>query len=433
MENTKIVLSKFMHEPEAIERFTDILGSEKTAQAYVESVLILVAGDENLQACTPMSIYIAAKRAASLGLSCDKSLKQAWLIPYPRKIKATKDQPEHWIQEAQFQPHYKGLHTLAVRTNKYYIINVGPVYEGQRVLENQITGLHVVIQDGIATVPEAYNRAYAIPSQYAEWRDVTVRRDHDQNTIGWLAYFETRQGFKKSVYMSCEEIEQFARIHVKGYLDDQGKVKNPNWRDPNKRPVMEMKTVFRQLMGWADLSGKENQLLAEALKIDGNPDSDDTVDGETTNIKTLVEVEWGTVCTQADKLGIPYDANIKGLSDADLKERIDQLSIVVNDVKAQAQAGEEPQTEDKPKSAPAPTVPAPTKKPAQKPTESPQDVQIDPLSQEALKFACAKWGCTTAQASKQIKDNMLRLGPGSKFKNPMPKQAFKDAVEGFGK
>lgn len=419
--------SDYMRAPANFEHFVALLG--KGANAYVQSVIIAVSTSDELMKCTNNSIQRAALRAASLGLSCDPALKQAWLIPFPRKVKATKDVPEHWIQEAQFLPHYRGFHTLAMRTNKYYIINVGPVYEGQHVLENPLTGLHVVIQNGMATVPETYNRAYAIPHEYADWSDVTVRRDHNQMTIGWMAYFETRQGFKKSVYMSCEEIEEHARIYVKGYLDEQGKIKPPNWRDPTKRPIMEMKTVFRQLMGWADLSGRENQLLVEALAIESHS-GEDIAEGAT---EALHETEWKNACALADKNHIPYDANIKGLSDADLRSRIDQLLVIVGDIEAQAKAGEEPQTEAGSASKPAPAVPASVKKPAQIPKERTQDVQIDPLSPEALKYASSKWGDTTAQASKQIKDNMLRLGPASKFKNPMPKQTFKDTVEGFGK
>ena len=282
-------LAVYMKDPQNLAQFEDLLG--KDAQSYVQSVLIAVYASEDLMKCTPNSIQHAALRAASLGLSCDPALKQAWIIAYNRNL-AKRNETPRWVKEAQFQPHYKGLHTLAMRTNKYYIINVGPVYDGQRVLENQLTGLHVVIQpDGLATEPEVYSRAYAIPSQYAEWRDVTVRRDHDQKTSGWLAYFETRQGFKKSVYMSCDEIEQFARIHVKDYMDEQGKIKNPNWRDPNKRPIMEMKTVFRQLMNWADLSGKENRLLAEALKADATPETIDAESADWTPADALDLVE----------------------------------------------------------------------------------------------------------------------------------------------
>jgi recombinational DNA repair protein RecT len=91
-----------------------------------------------------------------------------------------------------------------------------------------------------------------------------------------MAYYETNRGTKKSVYMSLVEIAEHAKAHVKGYET------NPNWNDAAKRPTMEMKTVFRQLMGWADLSGTENLKLTEALKVDaGEGDTaEEVVDAE---------------------------------------------------------------------------------------------------------------------------------------------------------
>lgn len=250
--NSAITVSDYMRAPEIIQSFAEVLGNDNQANSYIQSVLILVASDEKLMACTPRSIYKSAMRAASLGLSCDISLKQAWIIPY-NKNAGTRDKP-NWIKEAQFQPHYKGLHALAMRTGKYWHINVSAVYEGQRVMENSLTGLHVV-QDanGFVGEPKAYNQAYV---------DVTTRRKKGMKRIGWIGYFKQKNGFEKSIYMSCAEIEDYAQQYVKEYD------RNQNWHDENKRETMEMKTVFRQLMGWADLTGKESTKLAEALQAD---------------------------------------------------------------------------------------------------------------------------------------------------------------------
>lgn len=251
---TAITVSDYLRKPEIMQRFTDVLGNG--ANAYVQSVLIVVGSDEKLRECTPQSIYKSALRAATLGLSCDPAVKQAWIVPYGKNV-GTRDNPK-WIKEAQFQPHYLGLYTLAMRTGKYWIINVSPVYEGQRVLENPLTGLHVVMEgNGFIGEPKAANPAYI---------DVTDRRKKDMKVIGWIGYFKAKKGNEKSIWMSCVEIEDHAQKFVKDYLDEKtGKVKNPNWKDPDKRAVMEMKTVLRKLLAWADLSGTENAKLAEAL------------------------------------------------------------------------------------------------------------------------------------------------------------------------
>lgn len=271
-QTNTLTIAHYMRKPEILERFRALLGHD--AESYVQSVLIAVAASDDLMACTPHSVMRAALRAASLGLSCDPALKQAWLIPYNRKLRGE----DRWVKECQFQPHYRGLYTLAARTGKYLIINVGPIYDGQTVLENPLTGLHVVMEsNGLVTNPDVTNPARALTSGYAdEWRDVTLRRDRGKTVIGWMAYFETRRGIKKSVYKSIEEIEEHAKKYVRDYD------KNPNWQNADKRSIMEMKTVFRELMGWADLSGSENANLAEALRIDADGEIVETVDNQET-------------------------------------------------------------------------------------------------------------------------------------------------------
>ena len=241
-----ITLSDYMRKPEAIARFADVLGT-KQAQPYIQSVLIACAASEDLMKCSHQSIMRSALRAASLGLSCDPALKQAWIVPYNKKQK-----DGTWVKEAQFQPHYMGLYTLAMRTGKYWKINVSPVYEGQTVLENTLTGLHLV-QETNGFVGEH-------PGKYPGYNDVTNRRRKELKVIGWLGYFKMKNGFEKSVWMSVDEIADHAAKYVRDYD------KNPNWNDKDKRSVMEMKTVLRQLLSWADLSGQESASLVEAMQ-----------------------------------------------------------------------------------------------------------------------------------------------------------------------
>ncbi len=273
---TAITLSEYIRKPDTLARFTDVLGND--AMSYVQSVIIAASASDDLAKCTPQSITRSALRAASLGLSCDPAVKQAWLVPYNKKIKGKNG--DTWVKEAQLQVHYLGLYNLAMRTGKYWTINVSPVYAGQRVLENPLTGLHAVVEDnGFVGEPKAYNAAYI---------DVTTRRRRDMKVIGWIGYFKAKKGNEKSVWMSVEDIEDHAMKYVKDYD------KNPNWNDPDKRPTMEMKTVLRRLLSWADLSGSENAKLAEALRTDTTADEDvidapaeDAPAGEVKNLDLL--------------------------------------------------------------------------------------------------------------------------------------------------
>jgi len=119
--------------------------------------------------------------------------------------------------------------------------------------------------------PQSYNAAYS--------RNVTVRRDQGKKVIGWLGYYKTTKGFEKSVYMSCVEIYEHALVYVKDYE------KNPNWQNEKKRPTMEMKTVLRALLNWADKSGIEHSpQLREALRADDLSAQAEPIDVEAEDI-----------------------------------------------------------------------------------------------------------------------------------------------------
>lgn len=242
---------------ETFEYFLRVVGNDKSAKQYIQSVLLEVASREDLQECTPMSIMKAALEAASLGLSCARQMKQAWLVPFNINIKAREVMrdgramtiPEHWEKQAQFIPHYLGCYNLAMRTGRYRIINVSPVYEGQRVLQASPSGIYFVQEGNTLTMPEATNPAYT------SLLDVTKLRRKTQIRIGWIGYYKTKHGEEKTVWWSAADIEDHAVKYVKKYD------KNQNWHDEDKRPVMEMKTALKDLLSWTDKSITDNTLI----------------------------------------------------------------------------------------------------------------------------------------------------------------------------
>ena len=229
-------LAEYFHRPDIIGKFQAVLGSE--ANAYVQSVLIACTANADLMKCEPQSILRSSLRAASLELSCDPALKQAYLVPINGR--------------AEFWPHYRGLYTLMVRTGKYYAINVTPVREGQRVMQHSTTGIHyLVLENGLMVENDKLSKLFS-----QGYQDVTDG-PNGKKIIGYLAYFETNKGFKKTVYMSMAEIAEHAEMYVPGYHNPKSK-----WNDPKVRPSMEMKTCFKELLKWADLSGKDKDTAA---------------------------------------------------------------------------------------------------------------------------------------------------------------------------
>jgi recombination protein RecT len=206
MTDNKIVT--YMKSEHVLANFTDVLGH--SANAYVSSVLITVANDERLQECTPASIYVAAMKAANAGLSVDAETGRAYLVPY-RNGKTGQ-------LEAQFQIGYRGLKQMAMDTNKYRYINCGPIYEGEGVEEDRISGLHKLV--GSRT---------------------------GNKVIGWLAAFELYSGYAKTFYMTVDEIHYHAKKHNPGgYESSKGGWKR--YPKGDKTNVMEQKTPLRLLL-----------------------------------------------------------------------------------------------------------------------------------------------------------------------------------------
>lgn len=224
--STRLALRDYILTPENISKFASIMGSRE-ARMFINSVIMAVAFKPELAECSKESIVKSALRAAALELSCDESLHQAQLVPFFNK----KTQQ----MEAKFIPHYMGLVNLAQRTGKYKTINWGSVTENMVVELNVLTGMH----------------------------KIEGRPDYHKKTIGYFAYYEMTSGFVKSEYMTIEEIDQHAAKWSPSYKSDYS-----NWNDPKKRPYMEQKTVLRQLLKSADLSGKNFATLASALSED---------------------------------------------------------------------------------------------------------------------------------------------------------------------
>lgn len=230
-------VSRFMDAEIVKSRFAEVLGS-KSAGAYIASVIVAVKENEALMTCQPESIYTSALRAATLRLSVDPATGQAYLVPFSGR--------------ATLIVGYKGLYDMAIRTGKYRYINVGPIYEGQTVEENPITGFHSI--SGSPTAEAKMNK----------------------KIIGWIGAFEMNPargqttGFGKTFYMTVEEIHDHAKEYSKGYDNPKGV-----WKKETQK--MERKTVLRLLLrrwGYLDPSDVTvlEQIEGEGETIDADPE-----------------------------------------------------------------------------------------------------------------------------------------------------------------
>jgi len=255
----------YMHKPENIQRFVQLLGGVGQANRYVEDVIIAWQSDPKLQECSVESAFTAALRAARNNLSVDPIMKEAQLIP--RKVK------EKMV--VSFEPHYLGLYKMAMRTNMYHSINILPVMKDQEVRVDE-DGIHHIFKKG-TDIPVVF---------FPNFRPT---KESMEEVVGLIGRFHTTRNVIKTVYMSRGDIEIHARRYSAAYRKDlKDNKKYTNWSNPEKRPVMEYKTVLRELLKWADLSDPRARNVDQLREVLEDPEpEDEVVDASAEDIKDV--------------------------------------------------------------------------------------------------------------------------------------------------
>ena len=215
----------------------EILG--KNAPAFISSVTTL-ATTTKLAECDPKSVLASAIAAASLNLQITPTLGFAAIVPYGK--------------QAQFQIMAKGLIQLALRTGQFATINVTEIYEGEMQNVNRLTGEF----------------------------DFTGERTSDK-VVGYAAYFELLNGFKKALYMTTEQIKNHGNKFSKTY-DYKGSAWQSNFE------AMARKTVLKLLLSrYAPLSVEMQSALTTdqaAVEVDDDLELTDFDYVDNTSVST---------------------------------------------------------------------------------------------------------------------------------------------------
>lgn len=203
------------------------LGDPNRARRFVASITSAVATNPSLQECDNTSIIAGALLGESLNLSPSPVLANYYLVPFDNKKKG--------VKEAQFIMGWKGYYQLAVRSGQYKRINVVEIKEGE------LEGFNPLTEEIKVNIIE----------------DDMLREQKD--TIGYYAYFEYLNGFKKAIYWSKDKVLQHADRYSKSFnLADYRRLqagqipKNELWKYSSPYYTMfdEMakKTVLKQLI-----------------------------------------------------------------------------------------------------------------------------------------------------------------------------------------
>ena len=326
-------ISSYMYKDEVIKRFSDMLG-EKQAQKFVASVLTAVMADPKLQACTAPSIYLAAVRSATLGLSVDPAYGQAYLVAYGNVC--------------TFMPGYKGFRDKASENG--IGCHVTDIYDNEKVETNLMTG-EVRINGGNgfwrSSEQSTGSNGHTVTGYMASWWDVK----------------NPKSGEKHFLHMTIAEIEEYAQTYAPAYKQPQ----SPWNKNKLSRAEMFKKTVLKRLLRkTAPLNPVVSRLLAEFGEDQQEAQNAalEASEPEPKPIRSTNEIlgqmgyevrnpdpikeehwnEWLALCEKMDGLGIAHpEINKQSVTDDDLAMAFGEYLEYVRAAEHQAKAGNEPQ------------------------------------------------------------------------------------------
>lgn len=234
------------------QQINNVVGG-KDGQRFISAIVSAVNTNSALQECTNQSILSGALLGESLKLSPSPQLGHYYLVPFNDKEKG---------KVAQFQLGYKGYIQLAIRSGQYRKLNVMAIKEGELEYFDPL------------------NEDIKVNLMVDNWD----AREEAQ-TIGYYAFFELVNGFRKAIYWSKAQMKAHALKYSQGYKRDLEKGwKYTFWS--KDFDGMAYKTMLRQLISkWGVMSIElQNAIDADMAVIneDGTKnyvdiDNDDSV------------------------------------------------------------------------------------------------------------------------------------------------------------
>lgn len=168
----KVPFGAFMTTEGAKANINKIVGG-KNGPRFTSAIVSAVNANPALQECTNTSILSAALLGETLKLSPSPQLGHYYMVPFNDKEKG---------KTAQFILGYKGYIQLALRSGQYKKLNVLAIKEGELV---RYDPLNEEIE--VKIIPDEVERENA-------------------PTIGYYAFFEYLNGFRKTLYWSKEKM-----------------------------------------------------------------------------------------------------------------------------------------------------------------------------------------------------------------------------------
>ncbi len=254
-DEEKKSIAAYLTSPAVRENITNVLGKDHV-DSFVADVVACVQNNNSLADCTNKSVFSAALLSKSINLPLTPQLGYAYLVPYNNKKQ--KNGKTVYEKEATFQMGWKGYLQLALRSQNYKKLLATDVRKGE------ISGYN------------PFDDKYEITPLDFEKR--TAKDDKGNYlipVIGYYAKMEMVNGFTKEMYMSHDDMLDFAKKYSKAYRDDLNKHTTYSFWT-TKFDDMAKKTMLRQLLGkWGLLTAElEKAYINDMAVIDENGNVD---------------------------------------------------------------------------------------------------------------------------------------------------------------
>lgn len=220
-KQTRLGLTAYLTKDAVKDQISKVVGG-KDGQRFISAIISATNTNSMLQECTNQSIVSGALLGESLKLSPSPQLGHYYLVPFNDKEKG---------KVAQFQLGYKGYIQLAIRSGQYKKLNVMAIKEGELEYFDPL------------------NEDIKVNLMVDKWDEREA-----QPTIGYYAFFELVNGFRKAIYWSKAQMEAHALKYSQGYRKDKEKGWNYTFWSKDF-DGMAYKTMLRQLISrWGIMS-----------------------------------------------------------------------------------------------------------------------------------------------------------------------------------
>ncbi len=246
----------------------------KNSGTFATSLVEVFTNDTQLQKCDQKKVVQEAIKAATLKLPLNKQLGYAYIVVYNNWDKVARKA----VPTPTLILGWKGLLQLALRSGQYRNINADIVYEGELKGKDKLSGA------------------------------IDLSGDKTSERVeGYFAHFETINGFKKTLFMSLNDMANYALKYSPTFKRNTEKNPLPSIDQlcdmANDQAVngpsgkigwegdfnsMAIKTVLRRLLG------KYGYLSIEMMNALSEDESDTPVaqrDEENTEAKPVFDVQ----------------------------------------------------------------------------------------------------------------------------------------------